>query len=358
MKKTLLSLAILSCFSFSFGQITYNSSDFASNGETFQVVNTVETNGLDFVQSGVNHTWDYSTIPISEVANYGYDDPNNSPFKNTWCLYHLYLFNCDSMFDENFNMGMTLPQSFAIGEYEFNNPYQHLMKTDSELQSKMFGANVNLGGTTLPAILEYSDPDVLFQFPMMYNAGYTDASEIDMNFNDLGIDLVVTMDGTRTNNVVGYGELKVRNHTYANTLKVRSISNQNFNIYYEGQHTVVPVATTTYYWFDKDFGIPVFMVAGTEVEGQFVPGTVTYIYQAGMSVNDLNLNKSVIYPNPTSGKLNLKLNQNETVKSIQIYDSSGKLIGNQLDLSQKPKGIYTVKIKTSKGNYSEKIIRK
>lgn len=358
MKKMLLSLAIMFCFSFSLGQITYNSSDFATNGETFEVINTIETNGLDFTQSGVNHNWDYSSIPITEVANYGYEDPNNSPFKNTWCLYHFYLFNCDSMFDQSFNMGMTLPQSFSIGEYAFENPYQHLMKTNSDLQSKMFGANVDLGGTTLPAILEYNDPDVLFQFPMIYDAGYTDTSEIDMDFNALGIDLVVTMDGTRTNNVVGWGELKVRNHTYSNTLKVRSISNQNFNIYYEGQHTIVPVATTTYYWFDKDYGIPVLMVAGTEVEGEFLPATVTYLYQAGMWVNDLNLNKSIIYPNPTTGKLNLKLNQNESIKSIQIYDQSGKLISNQLDLSKSPKGIYTVKIETSKRIYLEKIIRK
>lgn len=358
MKKNLFSILILSCFSFSLGQITYNSSDFATIGETFEVVNTIETNGLDFTQSGVNHIWDYSSIPISEVVSYGYEDPNNSPFKNTWCLYHLHLFNCNSMFDENFNMGMTLPQSFSIGEYAFENPYQHLMKTNNELQSKMFGANVNLGETTLPAILEYNDPDVLFQFPMIYNAGYTDTSGIDMDFTALGINLIVTMDGMRTNNVVGWGELKVRNHTYANTLKVRSVSTQNFNIYYEGQHTEVPVSATTYYWFDKDYGIPVLTVTGTEIAGEFVPGTVTYIYQPGMAVNDLNLNQSLIYPNPTTGKLNLKLNQNEAVKSIQIYDQSGKLISHQLDLSQSPKGIYTVKIETSKGIYSEKIIRK
>lgn len=358
MKKSLLSLLISTVPLLSFAQITYESSDFAVIGENYEVVNTVESNGLDFTQSGVNFTWDYSSIPISEVANYGYEDPNNSPFKNTWCLYHLYLFNCDLMFDENFNLGITLPQGFTIGEYAFNNPYQHLQKSNSELQSKMFGANVDLGGTTLPAILEYNDPDVLFQFPMMYNGGYTDTNGIEMDFTALGINLIVNSDGTRTNNVVGWGQLMVRNHTYANTIKVRSVLNQNFNINYEGQETEVPIATTTYYWFDKAYGIPVLTVTGTEVEGEFVPATVSYVYQTGMAVNDLNLNQSVIYPNPTTGKLNLKLNQNETVKSVQIYDQSGKLISNQLDLSQSPKGIYTVKIKTSKGIYSEKIIRK
>lgn len=358
MKKLLLLLLLFTISFQSFAQITYESSDFAVVGENYEVVNTTETNGLDFTQSGVNFTWDYSSISINSTENYGYEDPNNSPFKNTWCFYHLYFTNCNSMFDENFNLGITLPQGFTIGEYTFNNPYQHLQKTNSELQSKMFGANVDLGGTTLPAILEYNDPDVLFQFPMHYNAGYTDINGIDMDFNGLGVDLIVTSDGTRTNNVVGWGELIVRNHTYANTIKVRSISNQNFNIYYEGNHDEVTVSTTTYYWFDKDYGIPVLTVAGNEVEGEFNPTLVTYIYQTGMAVNDLNLNSSVIYPNPTTGKLNLKLNQNETVKSIQVFDQKGSLVNNQLDLSQNPKGIYTVKIETSKGIYSEKIIRK
>lgn len=358
MKKNLFSLIVLSVFSFSPGQIIYESSDFAAIGENFDVVMTAETNGLDFAQTGINHSWDYSLIPMNEVSGYGYEDPNNSPFKNTWCLYHLHLFNCNSMFDANFNMGMALPQSFSIGEYAFENPYQHLQKTSSELQSKMFGANVNLGGTTLPAILEYSDPDVLFQFPISYNATFTDTNSINMDFTGLGIDLIVNSDGTRTNTVEGFGDLSVRNHTYANTLKVKSVSMQNFNIYYEGMHNEVPISATTYYWFDKDYGIPVLTVAGTEVAGEFIPAMATYIYLAGMSVNDLSSNQSLLYPNPTSGKLNLKLSRNETVKSVQVYDQSGKLISNQLDLSQKPKGIYTVKIETSKGKYSEKIIRK
>jgi hypothetical protein len=74
-----------------------------------------------------------------------------------------------------------------------------------------------------------------------------------------------------------------------------------------------------------------------------------------------------IYPNPSNGKINLRLAsiQNENVK-ILIYDMLGKVIegmeinsnnlqANELDLSAQPKGIYLIKVQTSKKTSVQKI---
>ncbi len=79
---------------------------------------------------------------------------------------------------------------------------------------------------------------------------------------------------------------------------------------------------------------------------------------------DYNNNISVsIYPNPTTGKINVEA---EGIERIDIYDIQGMKVKSQktniksqkyeLDLSTQPKGIYIIKVTTSKGVAVEKIV--
>ena len=64
-----------------------------------------------------------------------------------------------------------------------------------------------------------------------------------------------------------------------------------------------------------------------------------------------SLNEGYIYPNPTSGGLSIE-NVNETAFTLSIVDLSGKLImtqeihGNEIEISDLPKGSYLFKIIT------------
>lgn len=358
MKKIYSSLFLMFCASCAFGQITYESSDFTDAGTNFDVVNITGMEDPGFTQTGENFSWDFSSLASNSPENYGYIDPSDSPYKNTWCLYHFYFTNCDSMFESNFNMGLTLSGDMTIGEFVLADPYQHLFKSGSDLQMKMYGASIDLGGSTLPAILEYTDSDILMKFPIQFGDYYSDTNSIDMDFGALGVNLSVVSTGTRTNTVEGWGQLSIPNHTFENVIKVKSVLNQDFSILYEGQQSDIPVSTTTYYWFDKDYGIPVLMVNGTETDGTFLPAAVTYLYFEEMGTNDLNENEVSVFPNPTNGKLTIKINSGESVKKVRIYDIQGKLVAEKADLSHLPNGTYMLKIETSKGIYTRKIIRK
>lgn len=341
-----------------FSQITYESSDFATSGEIYEVINLTDGNGLDFTQTGGDYNWNYATLPTNSAVSYGYENPNNSPYKDIWCQYHGYTDDCDSLFNLNFNLGIGLQQGFSWGQYTFNNPYQHLLNTGVELQTKLIGANVDLGILSIPLILEYNDPDVLFQFPLVYNSSYTDSNSINADLSLLGIDLLITADGTRATHVEGWGSLTVHSNYYPNTIKVKSSFSQSVNVYLEGLHTEIAVSNTTYYWFDKNYGIPVLVVTGIEVGGTFVPNLITCLFNGNMSVGDLNSKQTVAFPNPTTGKVNLILNDNEIITAVQVYDQSGKLVNDNLDFTMLPKGIYNVKIETSTRIFSERIIRK
>lgn len=78
-----------------------------------------------------------------------------------------------------------------------------------------------------------------------------------------------------------------------------------------------------------------------------------------LSVETFLAEEITVYPNPTSGLLVIKAN---TLQQVEIYSISGILLettlNKEVDLSQYSKGIYFLKIITSKGIYQKKIILK
>jgi hypothetical protein len=84
----------------------------------------------------------------------------------------------------------------------------------------------------------------------------------------------------------------------------------------------------------------------------------------GIALNIENIdsnNKISIFPNPTTGKIRV---QAEDIESIEVFDITGKhLTGfenlsclKELDLSTQPKGMYIIKVRTSKGVVVRKVV--
>ena len=82
---------------------------------------------------------------------------------------------------------------------------------------------------------------------------------------------------------------------------------------------------------------------------------------ATLSNSIFKIDESVsVYPNPTSSKININANNN--IKSIELYDVQGRILqtilnASGLDLSDKTKGIYFLKITTEKGSKIEKVVK-
>jgi hypothetical protein len=85
-------------------------------------------------------------------------------------------------------------------------------------------------------------------------------------------------------------------------------------------------------------------------------------------LTDYDNNGPNIFPNPTSGKINIKGFDNIKIEQICVMTFSGMIIEQimvdsfngsvSIDLSDKPKGLYFVKIKTCNGIITEKVILK
>lgn len=80
-----------------------------------------------------------------------------------------------------------------------------------------------------------------------------------------------------------------------------------------------------------------------------------------LSVDDLDLNESIIYPNPA--KENLWINIQSGLNRIQIYDYSGKLVleknaeFDSISLDELPKGHYLIRLYNDSGATVRKLIR-
>ncbi len=81
-----------------------------------------------------------------------------------------------------------------------------------------------------------------------------------------------------------------------------------------------------------------------------------------LSVNDLYINNTELYPNPVKDKFSLQLN-NMQAKKVEVHDINGRLIKTFTSeqehyfISELNKGIYFVSITTNKGKLNKKIIK-
>ncbi len=97
----------------------------------------------------------------------------------------------------------------------------------------------------------------------------------------------------------------------------------------------------------------------------------TLVLCATVSVNEIfSVDDFIMFPNPSSGKFNLKISQFENLRMsrIEIYNVFGENIFNsnhfqidtfsnfQIDLGSHPSGIYFLLVKTEKDIFSKKII--
>ena len=87
---------------------------------------------------------------------------------------------------------------------------------------------------------------------------------------------------------------------------------------------------------------------------------------ATLSTNDFFANNFSVYPNPSTGLVNLASKNNTTINTIQITDLNGHVVRNintngisetQINISDFTAGMYFLNVQTDSGSGTTKIIR-
>ena len=104
--------------------------------------------------------------------------------------------------------------------------------------------------------------------------------------------------------------------------------------------------------------------AGTDIGLEYVgiaPDMGCYEYGASSNIAKTEPGNLLINPNPASSFIKIETG-NYNIETVEISDLSGKKImdvteQNMLDISNLPNGVYIIKIKTDKKNYTRKLIK-
>jgi hypothetical protein len=126
-------------------------------------------------------------------------------------------------------------------------------------------------------------------------------------------------------------------------------------------------------------------IAQSQINSSNIPGQYNYVYITGNNVcpddsatvlvnvqascnwlglEELTGTNVTLYPNPTTGNLNVQLNAIETINAV-VYDTQGKLIltvnnlknGSTIDLSAVETGIYMVHLNAENASMIQRVIK-
>ncbi|WP_426482635.1 T9SS type A sorting domain-containing protein [Chryseobacterium sp. R2ACT005] len=217
------------------------------------------------------------------------------------------------------------------------------------------------GFYNLPAPLVYNNFSVSFDINMSQLNGS------DFGFqgvNNVDDQLVVRLDFDKT------GLLKILN-TVSGTQDLISISSAWLpNIWYRVK--VVGTATDVRYYVNNVLIYTGIAASSMNIDQlRFVHNNASgaaYIDNIkinsellvlGIRDSKITAKEVSVYPNPANDFI--QINSPGTVKSIEIYDESGKLIktetkSSRMDVKGFPAGVYMVNIKTEGRNFTEKVI--
>jgi len=273
---TILAISILLIKTTLTAQVTYNSSDFASVGDSLHVSTaSVGLSVFDFDTTGTNILWDYSNLPYKSQTDDKWIEPVDGGYKNIWCTFRFYLLNCNNKFNSLTNLASYRPDSIVLGSASLKNLVNHYRKQNNVLEQTMLGATVM--GFPLP--IEYEIPDTIFRFPIAYNNRDSAESSyvIDLTALTLGtIELKYVSNIQRINHVEGWGELITPYDTFPSVLKMRTDIRRKDTLFLAGAFPFTDT-TVTYQWFSPDHSIPVLKVSGLLVANHVLPINVSFV---------------------------------------------------------------------------------
>ena len=256
--------------------------------------------------------------------------------------------------------------TLGFGDFQTENLIRHYRKTDNKYEETMFGATILAGELAVPIAFDFSEPDVVLQFPFTYESKDSSISRLDVDLALTGFDAQLSRNRKRINSVDGYGSLQTSQGFYEDVLRMKTIIYNNDTTTLDS--IVIPISTVEvdYKWFSKDHEGPVMVASGFVVNENEVI-TEVKIRDEGQSSSILALADTKafdVFPNPTRSHVTIKLS-NRNLIDIAVYNEIGmKVYAKRLDQSifdlafNHPPGIYFIIGTDDSGTrYQKKLIR-
>lgn len=312
-------------------QISYESSDYASSGDSYFISELNQIGDLDALDLiGADVSWDFSELTLDSQSENEVKDPTLSIYATTYIAQCVAeggnIFLCTAEWATLSSMAISTEMDLNIPTVEVTDASLFYDKSSSKLEATLVGLTVDAPGVDvpLPLIISYEPKDVVFEFPLEYGDNFTSSSAFQIDLEALlTLPLNYTQTQERTTSVDGWGSISTPYQTFNDVIKVTSV------LEIEASAGIIPVNRTERYysWFAKEHPIPVFEVMQIEVGGVVTNSRIRYLdeEQNNIGVDELN-NDWAVYPNPSNGVFVVQSSQNKQQYTANLYD----LLGNKM----------------------------
>ncbi|MDE0771370.1 MAG: T9SS type A sorting domain-containing protein [Salibacteraceae bacterium] len=247
-------LAIVSVFIFQsvMGQITVDRSFMPKSGDKVFYTNAEIGNDKTYETKGASVAWDYSDLTLAFQASEEYKSARSINF-----------------FFLTMDFGVKVADSLGFGAIMMRDIYDIYNVTNGAFKAE--GRSIKYNGFPIPQ--NYSDKDEIYKFPLDY--GDNDTSTFKVSFNLQGLGSIVQQ-GTRINEVEGWGDLKLPYKTFSNCIKIKTTIDGFDSLKFMGINIPIPNRRIEYKWFAAGIKNPILIISGTLLGNSFTPTNVKY----------------------------------------------------------------------------------
>lgn len=262
MRKNLLLLTAILISTILNAQIAISSSDFPSGGDSILISITNNIGLNDPTVAGPAFYFDYSSLTSTSTMQEAFDAPAAFP------SIYMYLFN---PFNTTYGKNNTSLTTIPIPGISFSAAYDFIKKSSSTL--KQIGAGYIINGLPLPLI--YSQPDILYRFPMLYLNRDSCNFKYSLTIPSMGY---YGETGHRLNEIDGWGTLITPADTFQ-TLRVKTTISATDTVYIDSISFGIKIPRPIRYeykWFANGKIAPVLEIDAADVAGIPVVNNVKY----------------------------------------------------------------------------------
>lgn len=329
-------------------QITLNQTDFADGGDTVRMSQTMDPS-LDFVSTGTNYVWDFSTLQASSQTLKNYRPSSELSFLSSFIFGTF----APTEYKATYFIESTdipIDQLTSVLPITIEDIFQFSRVTADSITS--IGYSMVVNGTEIP--FKSDTIEKRYEFPIQfgnttYSRGYTN---IDLNPT---YDAVWRQYRTHTSEIDGWGSITTPFGTF-DVLRINHEINEIDSIYYGGFGVWIPLAIPTshiYEWWTNGEKEPLLRITTSSgVSGENITAVEyrdNYIdFTAGVEQLSIDFK---LFPNPS--KNSLSLNTNKYIDKVIITDATGKKIREilypasakvEVNVSDLTPGVYYVKV--------------
>jgi len=310
-------------------------------GDVYKYFNA-DTTAFDPGTGGANHTWTFTGLVINNnLQTQNYIDPATTPYAS----------------------------SFPAATYALEQGGTYVYYKSNTLGT--FTEGIVSTTVTLP----YPDDEKMFVYPFTYTNTFSDYFS--------GADTVAGVNYKRYGQITttgdGWGKLIINGRTYNNVLRVKIVQViHDFQINISTEDTIVSTRTETlnYHWYRQNSKNPLLNYTQVDMYLEDIPDPISstkaiFVDNTVTGINDktsepVNL---VVYPNPTTGFVNLETNYSSPQKlNIELTNASGQVVYydlssvkagrnvQKLDVSTLPLGIYAIRMYNDESVVVRKLI--